>query len=204
MTVIGSSNLLAIVRFRSGGGLAATVEALDEGGISLVEVTIDTPGALEAVERAASVGRTIGVGTVLTAEQVRRCADAGARFVVSPGLVDEVVTGALERGLEPIPGVFTATEILRALAMGVEAVKLFPASVGGPDHVRALRGPFPATPFLPTGGIGVKDVRRYLDAGATCVGLGGELVGRTPPETEKELELMVARAAAALRSAEGR
>jgi 2-dehydro-3-deoxyphosphogluconate aldolase/(4S)-4-hydroxy-2-oxoglutarate aldolase len=201
MTIIGSSNVLAIVRFRSGGDLVATIGALRAGGISLVEVTIDTPGALEAVERVASEGRTVGVGTVLTTDHVKRSADAGARFVVSPGLVDEVVAEALALGLEPIPGVFTSSEILRALAMGVEAVKLFPASVGGPDHVRALRGPFPATPFLPTGGIGVNDVRRYLDAGATCVGLGSELVGRTPPSNEEELERLVARATAALREA---
>lgn len=203
MTIIGSSNVLAIVRFRSGGDLVATLEALRGGGISLVEVTIDTPGALEAVERAASEGRTVGVGTVLTTDHVKRSADAGARFVVSPGLVDEVVAEALALGLEPIPGVFTSSEILRALAMGVEAVKLFPASVGGPDQVRALRGPFPTTPFLPTGGIGMSDVRRYLDAGATCVGLGGDLVGRTPPSSEDEFERLVARAAAALRSGKG-
>jgi 2-dehydro-3-deoxyphosphogluconate aldolase/(4S)-4-hydroxy-2-oxoglutarate aldolase len=201
MTIIGSSNVLAIVRFRSVSDLVATFEGLREGGISLVEVTIDTPGALEAVERMASEGRTVGVGTVLTTEHVKRSADAGARFVVSPGLVDEVVAEARARGIEPIPGVFTPSEILRALAMGVEAVKLFPASVGGPDHVRSLRGPFPATPFLPTGGIGISAVRRYLDAGATCVGLGSELVGRTPPSNEEELERLVARAAAALREA---
>lgn len=204
MTVIGSSRLLAIVRFRSGGDVVATLESLGRGGISLVEVTIDTPGALDAVARLAGEGRTIGVGTVLTAEQVRRCADAGARFVVSPGLVDEVVAEAHALGVEPIPGVFTATEVLRALAQGVEAVKLFPASVGGPAHVRALRGPFPATPFLPTGGIGPKDARAYLDAGATCVGLGGELVGRTPPSNEEELEHLAERAATAVRAASDR
>jgi len=203
MTVIGSSRLLAIVRFRSGGDLVATLESLGRGGISLVEVTIDTPGALEAVAHMAREGRTVGVGTVLTAEQVRRCADAGAGFVVSPGLVDEVVAETLALGLEPIPGVFTATEILRALALGAEAVKLFPASIGGPAHVRALRGPFPTTPFLPTGGIAVGDVAAYLGAGATCVGLGGELVGRTPPATEEELEQLAARAAAAVSAAAG-
>lgn len=201
MSVIRSSSLLAIVRFRSGGDLIATLEALGRGGISLVEVTIDTPGALEAVALVAGEGRTVGVGTVLTAEQVGRCADAGARFVVSPGLVDEVVAEALRLGLEPIPGVFTATEILRAVAQGVEAVKLFPAQVGGPAHVRALRGPFPTIPFLPTGGIGVEDVGAYLDAGATCVGLGGELVGRTPPASEEDLEQLAARAATAVASA---
>ncbi|HEY7399349.1 MAG TPA: bifunctional 4-hydroxy-2-oxoglutarate aldolase/2-dehydro-3-deoxy-phosphogluconate aldolase [Actinomycetota bacterium] len=201
MSVIESSRVLAIVRFRSEGDVEATLDALDAGGIGLSEVTIDTPGALDAVERSAAKGRTVGVGTVVTAEQVRACADAGARFVVTPGTVDEVIAEALDRGLEPIAGAFTATEILRALALGVKAVKLFPASTGGPAYVRALRGPFPTTPFVPTGGIAIKEVQGYLEAGATCVGLGGELVGRTPPHGDGELKRVAARAAAVARVA---
>lgn len=204
MSVIETSRVLAIVRFRSGGDVDATLDALDAGGIGLSEVTIDTPGALEAVGRSASKGRTIGVGTVLSAEQVRACADAGARFVVSPGIVDEVIAQAFEHGLEPIAGAFTATEILRALALGVHAVKLFPAFTGGPAHVRSLRGPFPTTPFVPTGGIAIKEAPAYLDAVATCVGLGGELVGRTPPQSDGELERIRARAAAVSRVAAAR
>jgi 2-dehydro-3-deoxyphosphogluconate aldolase / (4S)-4-hydroxy-2-oxoglutarate aldolase len=204
MSVIETSRVLAIVRFRSGGDVDATLDAIDAGGIGLSEVTIDTPGGLEAVGRSAAKGRIVGVGTVLTADEVRECADAGARFVVSPGIVDEVIGEALERGLEPIAGAFTASEILRALALGVHTVKLFPASTGGPAHVRSLRGPFPTTPFVPTGGIAVKDVHAYLDAGATCVGLGGELVGRTPPQSDAELERIRGRAAAVSRVASAR
>jgi 2-dehydro-3-deoxyphosphogluconate aldolase/(4S)-4-hydroxy-2-oxoglutarate aldolase len=119
--------------------------ALDQGGIELVEVTIDTPGALAAVERAAREGMTVGVGTVVTPDQVRAAAAAGAGFVVSPGLVPKVLETAFELGLEAVAGVFTATEIIAATAVGARVMKLFPASCGGPPYLRALRGPFPET-----------------------------------------------------------
>src|SRR5947208_16997846 len=113
-TVLESSPLLGIVRFHDGGDVSGAVEALVSGGIELVEVTIDTPGALAAVERAAGDGRVVGVGTVVSVEQVRACAAAGARFVVSPGLIADVIRDARELGLEPVPGVFNAAGVLTA------------------------------------------------------------------------------------------
>jgi 2-dehydro-3-deoxyphosphogluconate aldolase / (4S)-4-hydroxy-2-oxoglutarate aldolase len=199
--VIGSTPVLAIVRFHDGGDLEGTLDALVRGGIDVLEITIDTPGALEAVERTARNGHTAGVGTVLTAEQVRASAEAGARFVVSPGVVPEVVEAAHELGLEPMPGVFTATEILQAQATGASVLKLFPASYGGPGYLRSLRGPFPAVSLVPTGGIRVDDVRAYLDAGASAVALGGELVGRSAPRSDAELEQVVERARRAVEAA---
>jgi 2-dehydro-3-deoxyphosphogluconate aldolase/(4S)-4-hydroxy-2-oxoglutarate aldolase len=199
--VIGSTPVLAIVRFHDGGDLEGTLEALVRGGIDVLEITIDTPGALEAVARTAGNGHTVGVGTVLTAEQVRASAAAGARFVVSPGVVPEVVEAAQELGLEPMPGVFTATEILQAQATGAGVMKLFPASYGGPGYLRALRGPFPGLSLVPTGGIRVEDIRAYLDAGATAVALGGELVGRSAPRSDAELEQVVERAKSAVEAA---
>jgi 2-dehydro-3-deoxyphosphogluconate aldolase/(4S)-4-hydroxy-2-oxoglutarate aldolase len=192
--VFESRSLLGIVRFHEGGDVSGAVDALVRGGIELVEVTLDTPGALEAIERA---GGAVGAGTVVTAEQVRAAAAAGARFVVSPGFVPEVVETALDLGVEPVPGVFTATEILAAQAAGARVLKLFPVSVGGPRYVRALRGPFPEVPFVVTGGVKPEDVGSYFEAGATVVALGSELVGRTAPTTDAELEQIVARAAAA-------
>jgi 2-dehydro-3-deoxyphosphogluconate aldolase / (4S)-4-hydroxy-2-oxoglutarate aldolase len=199
--VIGSTPVLAIVRFHEGGDLEGTLDALVRGGIDVLEVTIDTPGALEAVERTARNGHSVGVGTVLTAEQVRASAAAGARFVVSPGVVPEVVEAARELGLEPMPGVFTATEIIQAQATGAGVMKLFPASYGGPGYLRALRGPFPELSLVPTGGIRVEDIRGYLDAGAAAVALGGELVGRAAPRTDGELEQVVERAKRAVEAA---
>ena len=196
-TVLESSPLLGIVRFHDGGDVSGAVEALVSGGIELVEVTIDTPGALEAVERAAGEGRVVGVGTVVSVEQVRACAAAGARFVVSPGVIADVIRDARELGLEPVPGVFTATEILTATAAGARVMKLFPASCGGPSYLRALRGPFPTTALVPTGGVRLDEIVAYFDAGATVVALGSTLVGRTAPRTDNELELIAAQAARA-------
>jgi 2-dehydro-3-deoxyphosphogluconate aldolase/(4S)-4-hydroxy-2-oxoglutarate aldolase len=160
-------------------------------------VTIDTPGALAAVARAAGEGRTVGVGTVVSPEQVRACAAAGARFVVSPGLIVDVIDAAQRAGVEAIPGVFTATEILTATAAGAGVMKLFPASCVGPPYLRALRGPFPEVALVPTGGVRVDEITAYLDAGATVVALGSELVGRAAPRSDTELEWIAAQAARA-------
>jgi len=197
----GSARLLAIVRFRTPCDLDAVVAAVREGGIDQVEITIDTPGVLDAVARARDAGAAIGVGTVTSAEAVRSSVDAGAAFVVSPAVVPEMLSAAVDLGIDAIPGAFTPTEILRARDAGAAAVKLFPAPVGGPEYVRALRGPMPDVPFVPTGGIGIDDARSYLDAGANCVGLGADLVGRTPPEGARDLEGIAERAAKAVASA---
>ena len=203
MTVLDTANVLAIVRFREPGDLIGTLDALAGAGVLLVEVTLDTPRALEAVERAARDGRTIGVGTVVNGEQVRASAAAGARFVVGPGLVQEVVEAAADLGLEAIPGVLSPTEILQAKTFGAEAVKLFPASLGGPDYVRVLRGPFPTVGLVPTGGVGIEQVADYLAAGATAVGLGGALVGPTAPASQADLDAIAARASRAVADAAG-
>ena len=195
------SRLIAIVRFHDGGDVDGAVAALLRGGVKVVEVTLDTPGALGVVARCAADGVTIGVGTVVHAGQVAQCTEAGARFVVTPGLVPEVVEEARRLGVEPIPGVFTPTEVLAARVAGARSLKVFPATTGGPGHVRALRGPFPDTAFVPTGGIGIDDVGAYLDAGAAAVGLGSELVGRAAPRTDADLESIAARAARAVAAA---
>lgn len=182
MTILERGPVLSIIRYRSPGDLRAVIDAVLAGGIPLVEITIDTPGALETVAKAAGDGTVIGVGTVTTSDEVRACADAGAGFVVSPSFVPEMVEAALAAGLEPIPGILTPSELLAARRAGAEAVKVFPAGpAGGPSLIRALRGPFPDVPLLPTGGIEPADVPAYLDAGATCVGLGASLVGSAPP-----------------------
>jgi 2-dehydro-3-deoxyphosphogluconate aldolase/(4S)-4-hydroxy-2-oxoglutarate aldolase len=182
MTILERGPVLGIIRYRVPGDLRAVIDAVRAGGVPLVEITIDTPGALEAVRRAAADGVGIGVGTVTTPEEVRASADAGASFVVSPSFSPEMVEAALAAGVEPIPGIMTPTELLGARRAGAEAVKLFPVGhAGGPAFVRALRGPFPDVPLLPTGGIGLYDVQDFLDAGATCVGLGAILVGPEPP-----------------------
>jgi len=199
-----SARLLGIVRYRDVGDVDGALGALVRGGIRLVEVTLDTPGALEAVERGRRSGWSIGVGTVLESDQVDRSVDAGAAFVVSPGIVPEVVERARSLGIDVLPGAFTPTEVIRAHAMGVSAVKVFPASVGGPSYLRALRGPLADVPLVPTGGIAIEDVGAYLAAGATCVGLGGALVGEEPPRNDEETDAIARRAAAAVTAAAAR
>jgi 2-dehydro-3-deoxyphosphogluconate aldolase / (4S)-4-hydroxy-2-oxoglutarate aldolase len=196
-TLFGPGSLIGIVRFHEGGDVPGAMAALVRGGIEQVEVTIDTPGALDAVAVAAGEGRTVGVGTIVDSEQVRAAAAAGARFVVSPGLVPEVIETALTLGLEPVPGVFTATEILTATAVGARVMKLFPASSGGPSYLRALRGPFPTIAIIPTGGVRIEEVQAYLEAGATAIALGSELVGRVAPQSDADLEWIAAQAARA-------
>jgi 2-dehydro-3-deoxyphosphogluconate aldolase/(4S)-4-hydroxy-2-oxoglutarate aldolase len=196
MTILEQGPVLAIVRYRAGGNVWAALEVLADAGIPLLEVTVDTPGALDAVRTAADAGRTIGVGTVTTPDQVLASRDAGASFVVSPGCLPDVIGTALEVGIEPIPGTLSATELQIALRAGATAVKIFPAApVGGPGYIRALRGPFPDVPMLPTGGIEPQDVPGYLDAGATCVGLGSILVGPDPPASAADIEGIATRAA---------
>jgi 2-dehydro-3-deoxyphosphogluconate aldolase / (4S)-4-hydroxy-2-oxoglutarate aldolase len=196
-TVLGPGSLIGIVRFHEGGDVPGAMAALVRGGIEQVEVTIDTPGALEAVAVAAGEGRTVGVGTIVDSEQVRAAAAAGARFVVSPGLVPEVIETAFTLGLEPMPGVFTATEILAAAATGARVMKLFPASSGGPSYLRALRGPFPTIAIIPTGGVRIEEVQAYLQAGATAIALGSDLVGRVAPQSDADLDWIAAQAARA-------
>lgn len=193
-----SARLLGIVRYRDAGDVEGALGALVRAGIELVEVTLDTPGALDAVERGRRSGWSIGVGTVLTPDDVNRSLDMGAAFVVTPGVVSGVIERALELGVDAVPGAFTPTEVIRAHAMGVSAVKLFPASLGGPGYVRALLGPLAGVPLVPTGGIAIQEVNAYLDAGATCVGLGGALAGERPPANDAELDAITERAMAAV------
>ena len=199
-----SAKVLGIVRYRSAGDVEAAVEALLRGGIEAVEVTLDTPGAFDAVERGRRAGWSIGVGTVLEPDQVSRCVDAGAAFVVSPGTVIDVIERALALNIDVVPGAFTPTEILRAHSSGAAAVKVFPASLGGAEYLRALRGPLRGIPLVPTGGIGVDEVGDYLASGAVCVGLGGALVGREPPGNASEADAIAERAALAVASLHAR
>ena len=143
------------------GDLAA---ALVEGGIRAVEVTLRTAAGLDAMAAmAAHGGLTIGAGTVLTPEQVDSCAGAGAQFIVSPGVDDDVVARAQALGLGVLPGIATATEVQRALRAGLSDLKLFPADrLGGLAMIDSLTGPFPDVRFMPSGGVSAANAVEYL------------------------------------------
>jgi 2-dehydro-3-deoxyphosphogluconate aldolase / (4S)-4-hydroxy-2-oxoglutarate aldolase len=165
---------------RTGEHLAAVIDTLVDSGIRCLEITTNTPGGIEAVAAARQrYGDAVelGVGTVLTVEQVAAAADAGAGFIVSPHTDPALGAAAAERGLGWYPGAFTATEVLAAWSYGATAVKLFPASAGGPKYLRELLGPIDGVPILPTGGVTLVTVPEYLAAGALAVGMGGPLLG---------------------------
>ncbi len=149
-------------------------EALVDGGLGVAEVTFRTDAARDAIDAIASRGDVIvGAGTVLTPEQVDLAVDAGASFVVSPGLSHAVVERCRKRGVPTLPGAVTATEIQAVLELGLTTLKFFPArSSGGPEAIAALAAPFPGVRFVPTGGIGVDDCLDYL-ALPSVVAVGG-------------------------------
>ena len=203
MSPFEDDRVLAILRYRETCDLAAVVDALRAGGIRSIEVTADTPGALDEVGRARREDAPIGAGTIRTVEEARAFADAGAGFLVSPGLDPEIVREGLERGVPTMSGVLSPTEIMASVAAGANVVKLFPASLGGPGYLAGLRGPFPDVRFVPTGGIAVSDVPTWLAAGAVCVGLGSSVVGGAAPRTRADLDRITSEARRAVELAGG-
>lgn len=165
------------VRLGSGAPLVDACAAAVRGGLTVLEITLTTPGALKAIEHFARVpGVVAGGGTVLTREDARAVADAGGRFALSPVFDPDVVDEAHRLGLLAVPGTATATEILTAHRHGARLVKVFPAAaLGGAAYIRAVRGPLPDIPLVPTNGITADNVFDYVTAGAVAVGVGGEV-----------------------------
>lgn len=175
-----SSGLVAILRADRDEHLEAVSDALAQAGITCLELTLTTPGAVLALARVrAALGAEValGMGSVITAAQAAAALDAGAEFLVSPGVCEPVARHALQAGAACYPGAFTPTEVLAAWELGAPAVKLFPACTGGPRHLSQLRAPLPEIPLVPTGGVAVTEISDYIGAGAAAVGLGGPLIG---------------------------
>ncbi|MEV0094682.1 bifunctional 4-hydroxy-2-oxoglutarate aldolase/2-dehydro-3-deoxy-phosphogluconate aldolase [Streptomyces sp. NPDC050738] len=173
--------LVAILRgSRPDAPLVETVRNLADAGVRCIEVTLPTPGSLDAVTRLRGElpdEVLLGVGTVTEQAQVRRVKDAGGQFIVSPICDHTLVMAARSAKLGSLPGCFTPSEGHTAWQAGASAVKLFPAEPLGPAAVKAWRGPLPQIPLVPTGGVALADVRPYLEAGALAVGVGSPLVG---------------------------
>ncbi|MFE9562335.1 bifunctional 4-hydroxy-2-oxoglutarate aldolase/2-dehydro-3-deoxy-phosphogluconate aldolase [Streptomyces sp. NPDC006487] len=171
--------LVAIVRGRDAEASFRTVMALVEEGVPLIEVSLSGTDALDVIGRARKeLGDEawLGAGTVLTAEDAQRAADAGANLMVTPGL-GAGVHESVRQGLPVLAGVITPTEVIAADAAGAAALKLFPGSIGGPAYLRALRAPFPDLPFVPVGGVDAAAAGEYLSSGAVAVGVGSPLIG---------------------------
>lgn len=178
---IEAGRIIAILRGRFGGREEEIVAAMREGGLTAVEVTLNSPDALSAIRRLANQFgdiMAVGAGTVLTPEEVRQAADAGATFIVSPNRDLGVIEATKKLGLISLPGCFTPSEVVEAINAGADAAKLFPANSLGPGFVRALRGPLPQVRTVPTGGVTPELAREYFAAGAWAIGAGSELLGK--------------------------
>ncbi|MEM7130157.1 MAG: bifunctional 4-hydroxy-2-oxoglutarate aldolase/2-dehydro-3-deoxy-phosphogluconate aldolase [Chloroflexota bacterium] len=176
------NKIVAIVRLDSGELLIEVTEALLAGGISVIEFTLTTPGALKAIEQTVTqFGERvlIGAGTVLDPETARAAILAGAEFIVTPTTNVETIKLCRRYGKPIMPGAMTPTEILTAWEAGADIVKVFPAGqLGGPSYLKAVLAPLPQVRMAPTGGVNAGNAAAYLDAGAVGVGVGGNLVSK--------------------------
>jgi 2-dehydro-3-deoxyphosphogluconate aldolase / (4S)-4-hydroxy-2-oxoglutarate aldolase len=186
-----------VIRASSPRLARAAAEAVAEGGIPVFEITMTVPNAIQVIRELAkdnSAGFLIGAGTVLDANAALLCLDAGAQFLVSPGLDIGMIGVARKSDVPVLPGALTPTEIMAAAKAGADLIKVFPcASVGGPAYIKALRGPFPKLPFIPTGGVNLDNAADFIRAGATALGVGGELVEKAALEAGKT-DIIVANA----------
>src|SRR2546426_588086 len=171
--------VVAVVRSADSGQLAEVASALAEGGVSVLEITMTVPDALDvlqAVRRALGDRILLGAGTVLDAETARAVLLAGAEYIVAPTVNLDVIRLCQRYDKLVMPGAFTPTEILTAWEAGADIVKVFPADVVGPAFFRALKGPLPQIRLMPTGGVDLKTAADFLRAGACALGIGGQLV----------------------------
>lgn len=171
--------IVAIIRANSSEQLVQVARALYEGGVDIVEVTFTTPGVVEvisAVRKDLGKHVLVGAGTVLDPETARTAILAGAEFLVSPTVNVDVIRLALRYDKGIMPGAYTPTEVLTAWEAGADIVKLFPAEIGGPAYLKALKGPLPQVRMMPTGGVNQQTLKDFVKAGACAVGLGSQLV----------------------------
>jgi len=194
---IADNKLIAIVRGARPEDILKIVQSLYDGGIRIVEITMNSPKALSAIEMVADQfggEMAVGAGTVLDPESARSALIAGAQFILSPTLHAETIKLTKRYGAVSIPAAFTPTEILTAYELGGDIIKVFPATVLGPQFIKDIHGPLPQIPLLPTGGVGLDNVKSYLDAGAFGLGIGSSLVNTKKEVTEAYLEELTEKA----------
>jgi 2-dehydro-3-deoxyphosphogluconate aldolase/(4S)-4-hydroxy-2-oxoglutarate aldolase len=177
---IGEIGIVPVVRAATVEDATRAVEAIRAGGIPILEITMTVPNAVAVIRNVIREhGNTvlIGAGTVTTGEQAEQCIRAGAEFLVSPGLSTRVLAVAQACAKLAIPGALTPTELMHALDNGAKLIKIFPCgNLGGPKYLQALKGPFPNTALIPTGGVRASNAADYLAAGAFALGIGGDLI----------------------------
>jgi len=171
--------VVAIIRMKDPAKLRAVFDALGEGGVRAIEVTMTVPGAVQiiaALAKSLPPDVILGAGTVIDPKTAHAVIDAGARFIVSPVFRREVVEICLDRGVVSAPGCFSPTEILDAHEMGADVVKVFPATALGPQYLKDIRAPMPQLKLMPTGGVTLDNAGDWIRAGAVAVGVGSALV----------------------------
>ncbi len=171
--------VVAVIRMKDADKLRGVVDAIAEGGVRAIEITMTVPGAVGLIETLAATlppEIVVGAGTVTDAGTARAVIDAGARFVVSPVYRPEVMVACHERDVAACPGCFTPTEILDAHEHGADIVKVFPATALGPQFIKDVRGPLPQVRLMPTGGVSLDNAGDWIRAGAVAVGVGTALV----------------------------
>jgi 2-dehydro-3-deoxyphosphogluconate aldolase / (4S)-4-hydroxy-2-oxoglutarate aldolase len=179
LETIRRTGLVPVVRARSSEEALRAIEAIRKGGVSIIEITMTVPGAVDLIGEV--TGRApdvlVGAGTVLDPDTARACISAGARFVVSPALDPDTIAACRDEGVAVFPGALTPTEVVAAWRAGADIVKVFPAgAVGGPAYIKSLRAPLPQIELLPTGGVNLQTAGDFLRAGAVALGVGADLV----------------------------
>lgn len=184
-----SEGLVPVIRVSSAREAIDVAEALKEGGVTTIEITMTVQGAIDAIKELAQKYKDeiiIGAGTVLDPETGRAALLAGAQFIVSPTLNLDLIQLAHRYSAVVMPGTMTPTEILTAWNAGADMVKVFPAAqLGGPDYLKAIRGPFPQILLVPTGGVNLQNAGAFIKAGAVALGVGGELVDKKAIQEKK-------------------
>ena len=184
-----AEGLIPVVRVSSAQEAVDVADALKEGGVSFIEITMSVPGAIDTIKDLTKKYKDdiiMGAGTVLDPETGRAALLAGAQFIISPTLNLDLIQLAHRYSAVVIPGAMTPTEILAAWNAGADMVKVFPAAqLGGPEYLKALRGPLPQILLVPTGGVNLQNAGAFIKAGATALGVGGELVDKKAVKEKK-------------------
>ena len=176
---ITATGVIPVIRAQSADEAASAIAAIQKGGVSVLEITMTVPGAIELIREVTrrATDALVGAGTVLDPENALACIDAGARFVVSPALNLATIAACREAGIAVLPGALTPTEVLTAWNAGADFVKVFPANaLGGPSYLKSLKAPLPQVKLVPTGGVNLQTAKDFIKAGASALGVGADLV----------------------------
>ena len=183
---VTGTRLVGVMRGIDTGRCVDVAAAGRDGGVTVYEVTMDSPDARRTIAALVAGGHVVGAGTVLSIDDAQTAIDSGARFLVAPHTDRRVVDWAVENGHPMVPGALTPSEVVSAWQLGASAVKLFPASIGGPGLVKAISAPLGHIPLMVTGGVDDSNAATYIAAGAIAVGVGGWLVGGDDLETIRD------------------